>query len=53
MRKALNLLGRKQFMGILNCLALFFTVYNARLLCFWYAHQPEFPAEADKFRKFK
>ncbi|MCI9462529.1 MAG: cyclic lactone autoinducer peptide [Lachnospiraceae bacterium] len=53
MRKAAKLLKKKNVWGLLNCLALFFVIFNSQLLCFWYTHQPELPAEADKYRKFK
>lgn len=53
MKKAVNNLAKKNLFGVVNCLALLFTVLTSQLLCAWYFHQPEFPAEADKYRKFK
>jgi cyclic lactone autoinducer peptide len=53
MKKAVSKLSKKNFWGAMNCLALLFTVLTSQLLCAWYFHQPEFPAEADKYRKFK
>lgn len=53
MKKAEKLSRKKNLLGVLNCLALCFTIFGAQQLCFWYVHQPEFPAEADKYRKFK
>ncbi|MDE7341997.1 MAG: cyclic lactone autoinducer peptide [Lachnospiraceae bacterium] len=53
MKKAVSKLSKKNFWGAVNCLALLFTVLTSQLLCAWYFHQPEFPAEADKYRKFK
>ena len=53
MKKVANLFTKKNVSGAFNCLALFFVILSSQLLCMWYIHQPEFPAEADKFRKFK
>lgn len=53
MRKIMNVLHKKGLWGALNCLALSVVVLNAQQCCYWYFHQPEFPAEADKYRKFK
>ena len=53
MRKIVNGLMNKGVFGALNCLALSVAVLNAQQCCFWFIHQPKFPAEADKFRKFK
>lgn len=53
MKKAVNSLTKKNVFGVVNCLALLLTVLTSQLLCAWYFHQPEFPAEADKYRKFK
>ena len=53
MRKIVNGLSGKGIWHVLNCLALSVVVMNAQQCCFWFIHQPEFPVEADKFRKFK
>ncbi len=53
MKKAVNNLAKKNVFGVMNCLALLFVVLSSQLCCIWYFHQPEFPAEADKYRKFK
>ena len=53
MKKVVNQLAKKNFGGAVNCLALLFVVLSSQLCCYWYLHQPEFPAEADKYRKFK
>ena len=52
-KKAVNNLAKKNVFGVMNCLALLFVVLSSQLCCIWYFHQPEFPAEADKYRKFK
>ena len=52
MRKVVNYLKEKGIWGIANCLALSVVVLNAQQCCYWFVHQPEFPVEADKFRKF-
>lgn len=53
MRRVTNFLRRKSVWAVLNSLALSVVVLNAQQCCFWIYHQPEFPAQADKFRKFK
>ena len=53
MRKVVNYLKQKSVWGALNCLALSVVVLNAQQCCYWFGHQPKFPAEADQFRKFK
>lgn len=53
MRRVINFLKQKSVWGALNCLALSVVVLNAQQCCYWFWHQPEFPAQADKFRKFK
>ena len=53
MKKVINLLKSKSVMGVLNCMALSAVVLNAQQCCFWFSHQPEFPAEADRFKKIK
>lgn len=53
MKKVVNFMRQKNVWSVLNCLALAVVVSNAQQCCFWFGHQPEFPAEADKFRKFK
>lgn len=53
MKKVVNVLTKKSVLGVVNSLALLFTIFSSQLLCVWYMHQPELPAEADKYRKFK
>lgn len=53
MKRVVNFLKHKGIFGALNCLALSVVVLNAQQCCYWFGHQPEFPASADKFRKFK
>ena len=53
MRKMANLLKKKNIWGVLNGLALSVVIMNAGQCCYWFYRQPEFPAEADKYRKFK
>lgn len=53
MRKIMNVLQKKGLWSALNCLALSVVVLNAQQCCYWYLHQPEFPTEADIYRKFK
>lgn len=52
-RKMANLLKKKNIWGVLNGLALSVVIMNAGQCCYWFYRQPEFPAEADKYRKFK
>lgn len=53
MRKLTNFLKNKSVWCVLNCMALSIVALNAQQCCYWFYHQPEMPAEADKFRKFK
>lgn len=53
MRRVLDFVKQKSVCSVLNCLALSVVALNAQQCCFWFVHQPEFPTEADKFRKFK
>ena len=53
MKNAVNKLANKYVFGVRNCLALLFVVLSSQLWGIWYLHQPEFPVEADKYRKFK
>ena len=53
MRKLTNFLKNKSAWCVLNCMALSIVALNAQQCCYWFMHQPEMPAEADKFRKFK
>lgn len=53
MSKIVNVLRKKSLWGVLNCMALSVVIMNAQQCCFWFGHQPEFPAVADKYRKFK
>lgn len=38
-------------MTILNSLAVMFVASSANSACSWMFHQPEFPKEAEKFRR--
>lgn len=53
MRKIMKLVKEKKVWGIMNALAVAVVAVGAQQCCFWFFHQPELPAEADKFRKFK
>lgn len=53
MKRLINSIKEKNCMGILNCMALSMVVLSAQTFCFWFWHQPDFPEEADKYRKFK
>lgn len=50
--KLKKFIGSKLF-TVLNCLALITVVQTANVACVWAFHQPEFPREADKYRKLK
>lgn len=39
--------------GLFNCLALLLVVQGANTACAWIVHQPEFPEEAECFKKVK
>ena len=46
----------RKFMGskmaaLINCFALLLVMQTANSACLWIVHQPEFPKEADKFKK--
>lgn len=53
MRKVVKCFKQKGLVGMVNAMALSIVVLNAQQCCFWMWHQPEFPVEADKYRKFK
>ncbi len=38
-------------MGLSNAMALFMVLQTANSACVWVIHQPEFPKEAEKFKK--
>ena len=42
---------KKFLMGCANLMALMMVVQTANSACVWVIHQPEFPAEAEKFKK--
>ena len=52
MRGIVDFMKKKSVWGALNCMALAVVVMNAQQCCYWFAHQPEFPTEANKYRKF-
>ena len=41
----------KNIVTCMNALALLLVVQNANSACVWLMHQPEFPQEAEKFKK--
>lgn len=43
----------KYFGVIMNSIALMLVVQSANTACVWIFHQPEFPEEANKYRKLK
>lgn len=53
MKKVRKFLKEKRVWGAMNALAIATVALGAGRYCYWFFHQPEFPAEADKFRKFK
>lgn len=53
MKNIICTMKKKNLVGVLNCLALLMTIIGAQTFCYWFYHQPELPAEADKYRKFK
>lgn len=53
MKKVWKFLKEKRVWGAMNALAIATVALGAGRYCYWFFHQPEFPAEADKFRKFK
>lgn len=53
MRKVIFSLGKKKVWSLCNCLALAMVVLTSQTMCAWIYHQPDFPEEANKFRKFK
>lgn len=48
--KLLKFLDGK-LLKLLNCLSLKLVARSANSACVWYFHQPEFPEEANKFKK--
>ncbi len=42
---------KKGIMGCTNALALLLVVQTANSACVWVIHQPEFPKEAEKFKR--
>lgn len=42
----------KGIMGMINAVALFLIMMTANSACIWLAHQPAFPEEAYKFKKY-
>ena len=53
MKKIMKFLRGKGALGAMNALAIATVALGAQQCCYWFFHQPEFPAEADQFRKFK
>lgn len=49
--KLKNFILKKKLIGILNCIAIMLVVQTANTACLWVYHQPEFPAEANKYKK--
>lgn len=43
----------QKFLGFINVLALLLVKQTANSSCAWVFHQPEFPDEANKFKKVK
>lgn len=41
----------KGIMGVLNAIALLLVRQTANSACIWLAYQPEFPEEANKYKK--
>lgn len=46
-----NFFFKKEIVGFLNCMALLLVAQTANVACLWIFHQPEFPKEANKFKK--
>lgn len=42
---------KKKFICCINVLAMMMVVQTANSACVWIVHQPEFPSEANKFKK--
>lgn len=42
---------KKGIMGCFNSLAVLMVMQTANSACVWVVHQPEFPEEANKFKK--
>lgn len=53
MQKMIHLLGKKKLWGLANSLAVAMVVLTSQTMCVWMFHQPDFPEEANKYRKFK
>lgn len=53
MKKVIKFLKEKKIWGVMNAMAIAVVALGAQQRCYWFFHQPEIPAEADKFRKFK
>lgn len=53
MKKIISFLKEKKIWDVTNTLAIAIVALGAQQRCYWFFHQPEIPAEADKFRKFK
>lgn len=48
-----NILAKKNIMEIVNILAIILVRQTANSSCAWVFHQPEFPDEANKFKRVK
>lgn len=53
MKKIVNYLKKNNGWKLINVFALSVVIMNAQQCCYWYMHQPEFPVEAEKYRKFR
>lgn len=42
-----------KLLSLLNCLAVLFVIQSANAACSWMFHQPEFPKEANRFKKIR
>lgn len=49
--KLKNIVKRIASVGVLNSLALILVIQNSNQACMWIFHQPEFPEQAEKFKK--
>lgn len=52
MTKVKKILSKKSFWKVSNCLALAMVIMTSQSMCAWIYHQPDFPEEANKFRKY-
>ena len=52
MKKLKTILNKHAF-KLLNVMALMLVMQTANATCTWIAYQPEFPSEANKFKRVK